>query len=92
MIYSKKYKCVLCSLSQMSFCNACKSRFLSILPYIISLICDCTSVIWNYTTLERESKKRCHLNYDRDEHKANAAKTRERKRREAGQLQLLEAA
>lgn len=36
--------------------------------------------------------QRCHLNYDRDEHIANAAKTRERKRREAGQLQLLEAA
>lgn len=36
--------------------------------------------------------QRCHLNYDRDEHMANAAKTRERKRREAGQLQLLEAA
>lgn len=36
--------------------------------------------------------QKCHLNYDRDEHMANAAKTRERKRLEAGQLQLLEVA
>lgn len=32
--------------------------------------------------------QRCHLNYDRDEHMANAAATRRRKRQEAGQLQL----
>jgi 5-methylcytosine-specific restriction endonuclease McrA len=34
--------------------------------------------------------QRCHLNYDRDEHKANAAKTRERKRRDAGIVPLFE--
>ena len=34
--------------------------------------------------------QRCHLNYDRDEHMANAAATRHRKRREAGQLVLIE--
>lgn len=32
---------------------------------------------------------RCHLNYDRDEHMVNAAKTRRRKRREIGQLELM---
>ena len=34
--------------------------------------------------------QRCHLRYDRDEHAANAAATRHRKRREAGQLVLIE--
>lgn len=33
---------------------------------------------------------RCHLNYDRDEHIANARATRDRKRRAAGQLALIE--
>lgn len=32
--------------------------------------------------------QRCHLNYDRDEHAANAAATRRRKRVEAGQMEL----
>lgn len=32
--------------------------------------------------------QRCHLNYDRDEHMANAAATRRRKRHDAGQLAL----
>lgn len=32
--------------------------------------------------------QRCHLNYDRDEHMANAAATRRRRREQAGQLQL----
>lgn len=32
--------------------------------------------------------QRCHLNYDRDEHKANAAKTRREKRIKAGQIEL----
>lgn len=32
--------------------------------------------------------QRCHLNYDRDEHIANAAATRRRKRQAAGQLIL----
>lgn len=32
--------------------------------------------------------QRCHLNYDRDEHKQNAAKTRRRKILEAGQMEL----
>lgn len=31
----------------------------------------------------------CHLNYDRDEHMANAAATRRRRKIEAGQLELL---
>lgn len=34
--------------------------------------------------------QRCHLNYDRDEHMLNAARTRDRKRRAAGQLALTE--
>jgi hypothetical protein len=34
--------------------------------------------------------QRCHLNYDRDEHMANAAATRRRKRREAGQLEMID--
>lgn len=33
--------------------------------------------------------QRCHLNYDRDEHMINAARTRDRKRRAAGQLALI---
>lgn len=33
--------------------------------------------------------QKCHLNYDRDEHVLNAAKTRRRKRIEAGQLELI---
>ena len=33
--------------------------------------------------------QRCHLNYDRDEHKANAAKTRYRRKLETGQMELL---
>lgn len=32
--------------------------------------------------------QRCHLNYDRDEHMANAAETRRRKRREIGQMEM----
>lgn len=32
--------------------------------------------------------QRCHLNYDRDEHKANAAATRRRRKIEAGQIEL----
>lgn len=32
--------------------------------------------------------QRCHLNYDRDEHLANAAKTRRRRKIAAGQLEL----
>ena len=32
--------------------------------------------------------QRCHLNYDRAEHAANAARTRRRKKIEAGQLEL----
>ena len=32
--------------------------------------------------------QRCHLNYDRDEHLANAAATRRRRREERGQLLL----
>lgn len=32
--------------------------------------------------------QRCHLNYDRDEHMANAAATRRRRRESAGQLTL----
>lgn len=32
--------------------------------------------------------QRCHLNYDRDEHRVNAARTRRRKRIEAGQMEL----
>lgn len=32
--------------------------------------------------------QRCHLNYDRDEHRANAAATRRRRKVEAGQLEL----
>lgn len=35
--------------------------------------------------------QRCHLNYDRDEHKQNAAKTRRRKILDAGQLELFNA-
>jgi hypothetical protein len=34
--------------------------------------------------------QRCHINYDRDEHSANAAATRRRKREQAGQLPLME--
>lgn len=33
--------------------------------------------------------QRCHLYYDIDEHMANAAATRRRKRREAGQMELI---
>lgn len=33
--------------------------------------------------------QRCHLNFDRDEHVANARETRRRKREEAGQLRLV---
>jgi hypothetical protein len=33
--------------------------------------------------------QRCHLNYDRDEHKQNAATTRHHKRLAAGQLELI---
>ena len=33
--------------------------------------------------------QRCHLNYDRDEHLANARETRRRKREAAGQLPLV---
>ena len=33
--------------------------------------------------------QRCHLNHDRDEHMANAAATRRRKREAAGQMELL---
>lgn len=33
--------------------------------------------------------QRCHLNFDRDEHKARAAETRRRKRETAGQLGLI---
>ena len=32
--------------------------------------------------------QRCHLNYDRPHHRHNAAETRRRKRREAGQMEL----
>lgn len=32
--------------------------------------------------------QRCHLNYDRDEHVANAARTRRRKRAESGQMEM----
>lgn len=32
--------------------------------------------------------QRCHLNYDREEHKLNAAKTRRRRKIEAGQIPL----
>lgn len=32
--------------------------------------------------------QRCHLNYDRDEHLANAAATRRRRREELGQMPL----
>ena len=34
--------------------------------------------------------QRCHLNYDRDEHAANAARTRRRKQVAAGQVSFLE--
>lgn len=33
--------------------------------------------------------QRCHLNYDRDEHKVNASKTRRKRIIEAGQMELL---
>lgn len=33
--------------------------------------------------------QRCHLNYDREEHKTNAAKTRRKKILDAGQIELL---
>jgi hypothetical protein len=33
--------------------------------------------------------QRCHLNFDRDEHALNAAKTRRRRKIEAGQMELL---
>lgn len=35
--------------------------------------------------------QRCHLNYDRDEHKTNAAKTRHKKILKTGQMELLNA-
>lgn len=33
--------------------------------------------------------QRCHLNFDRDEHATNAAKTRMRKRLQSGQMELI---